>query len=497
MSSPSPTPPLDDGLSNAAGPPKSQRALQAGGLAAAAVLSALCYHAAMRWEPFAVWLVAASLAFLVALTSAGTARRAFYTGIAAALLTYVPHLWFLRGIFSVTAIPLWCCLALWPGFFCGTLHVVRRKAGPWAALAAAPLLWMGFEYIRSEVWLLRFTWMTPGFGLPAARMGWAFGELGVYGAGALLALAGAGGVLLKKHIGAAACLLLLPALLLLGKIPQSSPSSLRVTGVQFEEALPIQLLEGLENARLAHPDTQLFLLPEYSFSDTPPEEVLAWCRLYKTHLIAGGREYLPGEKNSQHLPAYYNMAFVIGPEGTVIHKQAKSRPIQFFDDGRPAPSQAVWNSPWGRIGICICYDQNYREVTDPLAAQGMQALVIPTLDLETWGEHQHWLSARLAATRAVEHGVPVLRLASSGYSQFIDAQGRILASGSMPGQGEIVSAVIPMASAPRMPLDHWIAPAAPYFSGLMILWALTVSFIDERRRLKAAVPPPNVVGNAP
>lgn len=486
MSASAPASPTPLAPAAAAGSIKNRSGLQAGGLAAAAVLSALCYHAAMRWEPFAPWLIPASLAFLVALTSAGTARRAFYTGIAAALLTYVPHLWFLRGIFSITAIPLWCCLALWPGFFCGALHVIRRKAGPWAALAAAPLLWMGFEYIRSEVWLLRFTWMTPGFALPAARMGWAFGALGVYGAGSLLVLAGAGGVLLRKHIAAAACLFLVPAALLPGKNTPSTSPAIRVTGVQFEEALPIQLLEGLENARLAHPDTQLFLLPEYSFSDTPPDEVLAWCRQYKTHLIAGGREYIPGEKNSQRLPAYYNTAFVIGPEGTVIHHQAKSRPIQFFDDGRPAKSQAVWNSPWGRIGICICYDQNYREVTDVLAGQDMQALIIPTLDLETWGAHQHWLSARLAATRAVEYGVPVLRLASSGYSQFIDAQGRILASGSMPGQGEIVSSLVSFAPGSRLPLDHWIAPVTPIFSGMVLLWALTVSFVDERRRVKAA-----------
>ena len=62
----------------------------------------------------------------------------------------------------------------------------------------------------------------------------------------------------------------------------------------------------------------------------------------------------------------------------------------------------------------------------------MQALLISHHGPANMGAHQHWLSARLAATRAAEYGVPVVRLASSGISQFPDAPGRVLASGSMP-----------------------------------------------------------------
>jgi hypothetical protein len=48
--------------------------------------------------------------------------------------------------------------------------------------------------------------------------------------------------------------------------------------------------------------------------------------------------------------AFHNTAFVVGPDGDVIFEQAKSVPIQFFNDGRPATSQRLWDSPWGRIG---------------------------------------------------------------------------------------------------------------------------------------------------
>ncbi len=46
-----------------------------------------------------------------------------------------------------------------------------------------------------------------------------------------------------------------------------------------------------------------------------------------------------------------------------VFKQAKSVPIEFFQDGRPAAEQRLWHSPWGNLGICICYDLSYSRVT--------------------------------------------------------------------------------------------------------------------------------------
>ncbi len=460
-------------------------------------VSALLYHAALWFEPGAVWLTAGSAGAMAALVRAKTARQALYGGIGAALLIYAPHLWFLTGIFAVIAVPLWLCLALWPGLFCGTLHVVHRKLGPAWAVALSPLLWLGLEFYRSEVWLLRFSWLSPGYALPASKSGWLIQSLGVYGSGALLVLAGTALVLLKKRPWAVAAGLVLPALLLPGHRPVSTAEVVRMTGVQFEQALPRQMMQGLEAARSAHPDTRLFLLPEYSFDGPVPLTFTEWCREHRCWLVAGGTEFLTELNPRTGETAYYNTAFVIGPEGTVVHRQVKSRPIQFFDDGLPAPRQEVWDSPWGKLGICICYDQNYAGVTDPLAAGRMQALLIPTMDLQTWGAHQHWLSARLAATRAAEYGVPVVRLASSGLSQFIDARGRLLASGSMPGQGEIVSALIPLSAGPRRPWDRLPARLAMVPAALLVLWAATVSFLDERRRIRTLAAPPTPAAGKP
>lgn len=451
--------------------------------------AAVSYWAAMSAGMAAPWLVMVSMAALCTMVRLKTARRAFYAGIAAALAVYVPQLWFLTGIFQLVAIPLWICLAVWTGLFCGTLHVLHRKWGPVPALLTAPVLWLGLEQIRCEIWALKFTWLTPGYALPADRMGWLFQSLGVYGSGALLVLAGASLVLLKKpRFAVLALSLALPALLLPGSHQAKASGEIRVTGIQLELDSPNteMVRDSLDAARTQYPDTSLFVLPELTFPGTIPKDITDWCRKHGKYLIAGGREYPKGLFNNKGLRAYYNTAWVIGPEGTVVHRQAKATPIQFFDDGMPAATQQLWDSPWGRIGICICYDQNYAGVTDPLAAQGMQALIIPTMDVLRWGVYQHKLSARLASTRAVEYGVPVVRVASSGVSLMLDARGHALATGSVPGQGEILSAVLPLSSAPRKPWDRLPARLAVIPACFLVVLALALSFVDERRRVHAA-----------
>jgi len=46
---------------------------------------------------------------------------------------------------------------------------------------------------------------------------------------------------------------------------------------------------------------------------------------------------------------------VIGPDGQDVFEQAKSVPVQFMSDGLPAVERRVWESPWGKIGIAVCY----------------------------------------------------------------------------------------------------------------------------------------------
>ena len=178
-----------------------------------------------------------------------------------------------------------------------------------------------------------------------------------------------------------------------------------------------------------YPATQLFVLSEYIPSRRRfPQASRHGAAI--TRNISSSAGSIP----STDVEGITNTAFVIGPEGEVIFKQAKSVPIQFFSDGLPAPEQKVWDSPWGKIGICICYDLSYTRVTDPLIRLGARALIVPTMDVERWGRT---LEARTACASCAGAcggipGVPIFRVASSGISQLVAANGLEIAQKMHP-----------------------------------------------------------------
>jgi apolipoprotein N-acyltransferase len=185
---------------------------------------------------------------------------------------------------------------------------------------------------------------------------------------------------------------------------------------------------------------------------------------------------------------FINTAYVIDPTGQVVFRQGKSVPIQFFKDGLPAPTQAVWDSPWGKLGICICYDLSYRRVVEGLVRRGARAIIVPTMDVADWGEYQHRLHARIGPAPAKEFGMPVIRLASSGISQWIDASGRLKASAPFPGPEATLYGVFDLRGPTRVPLDIWLGPVAVVITtGLFLVCgfsAWTPQGLSRRRHVE-------------
>ena len=156
------------------------------------------------------------------------------------------------------------------------------------------------------------------------------------------------------------------------------------------------------------------------------------------------------------------------------------RSIQFFNDGLPAPEQKLWDSPWGKIGICICYDLSYRRVVDELVRQGAQAIIVPTMDVADWGKHQHELHSRIAPTRAAEYGIPIFRVASSGISQLVNDQGRVENSAPFPGDEAMLGGKLELRDKGSLPFDHWLAPISTVLTGLVALWLGITSFTKRK-----------------
>jgi predicted amidohydrolase len=107
----------------------------------------------------------------------------------------------------------------------------------------------------------------------------------------------------------------------------------------------------------------------------------------------------------------------------------------YRESGNTTPGSAalVLDSPWGRLGVAICYDLRFPEMFRHLADAGMDFLVLPAAFTVTTGR-AHWRS--LLRARAIENLCYVVAAAQTGihaggrrtwgHSTIIDPWGKIL-----------------------------------------------------------------------
>jgi apolipoprotein N-acyltransferase len=434
------------------------------------MIAAAAFHAAYA-SVNTSFLIVLYLFALLQLAQADRWRKAFYSGLAVGFLIAVGRLEFFWRLFSGGAVALWFVYSSWIGLFVALARLCLRQFGPRWGWVLIPFVWTGLEYFRSELYYLRFSWLNVGYVFAGAPWQGVLKLAGTYGVGFLfISLASVAAFLWQKSRIRALTLLLLGAGgvclggFLSGKEQASQPvATVRVAGVQMEFPTENEVRLRLNDLIRSYPDTDLVVLSEYTLDGPVPAAVKEWCRKHGRYLIVGGKDPAPGAN-------FYDTAFVVGPGGDIVFRQVKAVPIQFFKDGLPAPEQKLWESPWGKIGICLCYDLSYTRVTDRLVKLGAEAMIVPTMDIVDWGRAQHELHARIAPIRATEYGFPIFRVASSGISQLVDRSGRVMATAPCPGDGAIVAGTLEMRGVGRRPLDRWLAPFAVGATALVIIW---------------------------
>ncbi|MFH0900339.1 MAG: carbon-nitrogen hydrolase family protein [Pseudomonadota bacterium] len=156
-------------------------------------------------------------------------------------------------------------------------------------------------------------------------------------------------------------------------------------------------------------------------------------------LIAGG---LP--ERSDVDGKVYNTLVAFSPDGRIA---ASYRKIHLFDVHIPGGAYfresgtvvggkdpVVLDSPWGRIGLSICYDLRFPELYRVLVDQGAKMVVVPAaFTLHTGKDHWHVL----LRARAVENEIYVLaagqfgrhneKRMTYGHSVIVDPWGVVLA----------------------------------------------------------------------
>lgn len=446
------------------------------------VLAVACFQAAYTsiHYPAAGLLIFGYAYGLVRLTDQPNVRRAFYFGLATGFLCYAPQLFFFLRIFNVAAVLLWLVLAFWIGLFTAIICACIRRYGKAKTAWLIPVVWTGLEYFRSELYYLKFSWLNVGYVFQDFPSNLIL-NCGMYGAGFLIFSAFAiyqcrwllkvppFRFLLYFLIICIISLFLMPRL----ATPKKWIAKIDLVGVQMEFPPAHLIPRMLDQALAKNTNAPIFVLSEYTLDGPVPDSLKDWCREHARFLVVGGKD--PAGTNN-----FYDTAFVVGTNGDIVFKQVKSVPIQFFRDGLPATEQKLWDSPWGKIGLCVCYDLSYTRVTDELIRQGAQLLIVPTMDVEAWGRHQHELHARVAPVRAAEYGVPIFRVDSSGISQAVTGGGQVIAQTSIPGSGEIFSAQLRLPAHGSLPLDRWLAPACTGVTGIVLVALLLLAWQDRR-----------------
>ncbi|MBJ6371941.1 carbon-nitrogen hydrolase family protein [Sedimentitalea arenosa] len=118
---------------------------------------------------------------------------------------------------------------------------------------------------------------------------------------------------------------------------------------------------------------------------------------------------------------FANRSFLIGPDGGIVARYDK---IHMFDvqvtpeetyresDGyRPGDRAVVAETPFGKIGMTICYDVRFAHLYHALAQAGARILTVPAAFSHVTGA-AHWHT--LLRARAIETGCFVLAPAQTG-----------------------------------------------------------------------------------
>jgi deaminated glutathione amidase len=170
-------------------------------------------------------------------------------------------------------------------------------------------------------------------------------------------------------------------------------------------------------------------------------ELGAWLLLGSLVIDPGGESGAdPGEERLA------NRSFLIDSAGAIIARYDK---IHMFDIDlpggesyresnayRPGGQTAVAETPWGKLGMSVCYDVRFPHLYRALAQAGADFLTVPSVFTVPTGK-AHWHV--LLRARAIENGCFVFAPAqwgehaagrkSYGHSLVVDPWGEVLADG--------------------------------------------------------------------
>ncbi|HEU5299445.1 MAG TPA: apolipoprotein N-acyltransferase [bacterium] len=360
---------------------------------------------------------------------------AFRLGLVTGGVAYVIILAWMR----VFGLPAWLLLAaylaVFPGVFAGLWRWISDGRSPHVAVWSVPLLWTSLEYVRS-IGVMGFPWALLGltqYRVPEVIQ--VAAVTGVFGVSFVVALGSA--VIGEGVAGRRWPHLLLPVVLLavvtLGGwvfLPPPLRSDLTVAALQpnipsrlkFDPLYTAQHMDTLRRLTLeaGRQGASVIVMPETAVPANlfgrggALREVGGWATRARATVIATGMEN-----------GVSNIAVAIAPSGDAVSRYDKVRLVAFGEFGvRPGLRHDPLWTPQARVGVAVCFESIFPDVSRALVRGGAEILAVVTNDgwFDGAGGGQH---AAHAVLRAVETGRWVVRAANTGLTMIVDPAGRI------------------------------------------------------------------------
>lgn len=384
------------------------------------------------------FLVFPGIAGLVIALQGMSGTRARAIGFLHGMTVFGIGLSWLFEIFGYLVVVLCCVLAVFTALFAEfQSRAERRGWSGWKLAGFTALNWAGWEFIRAELFPLKFPWMGSGLAIgPNGLLPW----IGVYGVGALVVFCSG---LVAMRLWKSAIPAVLGMGLVIGMAGKSEPVApddplaLKVGGLQLEN---VSLDAFLDGTREFPKDLRYIVWPEYAVPFDIRKNSRDWklvedlCRERDITLTFGTQSRNTGSE------AWRNIALTLDPTG-IRGEHNKVHTVHFFDDGTPGTTALPIETRHGKTGTPVCFDCDYEGVTRRMTAAGAEMFIVPIMDAESWTARQHDQHAELFRIRACENGRWMFVCATSGVSQVIDPHGHVHARLAALKQGPLTGTI--------------------------------------------------------
>ena len=443
-----------------------------------------------------------------------------------AIFGYAP--WFLSALLGTLFLVAFCAVAL-PAF---------RWRAVWARLLFVPAVWTAFEWLRS-LGVFGCTWgdlaqsqtqFTAILQMASVTGQWGLSFI-IAAVNVALAELWPAGVKRKRAIAPSITVVLAVfAIAVSGWVVMSRGETrgrpVRVAIIQGNVEQELRANEswhhhirrtmasytGLTVEALRH-SPNLIVWPETAvpgcLGQSPPlqAQVASLARTGASNLLVGGADYKIGRNGK---PRFYNGAFLYAPNGEFVgvYYKAKLVPFGEFVPGRkwipfldrypvrdidysPGPGFFPLKTDFGRLGVMICFESTFPQVSLGLTRNGANILVVMTNDAwfeRTAAADQH---LAMAVLRAIENRRYVVRCAATGISGVIDPWGRVIKSAGIFERKTIHQSVVPSSATTLYTrFGDWFAHACAAATTMAVVFVV-ISILRRRKGRSGAVHNPD------